>query len=211
MFWTLRNPLLNTAKISPTIIHRLLSHVFVSFAERTFAQPVPPLWEMSHAWSLIESQWGSLLTMNISFHTPGQSVAHFALLSKDIFVLLVCSAAHLHIFPRSFKQLIGGLDDVNNKQYDSDEVKAKWVHRYILGKCPCVCRGLYKSCCRRSDEHYDNISRVCIFLQFSLWIKARVNGNLTRSHPLTFLPTLPTRLKTELTEFWFGQALKLCL
>uniref|UniRef100_A0A3B4TRW3 cGMP-dependent protein kinase n=1 Tax=Seriola dumerili TaxID=41447 RepID=A0A3B4TRW3_SERDU len=26
---------------------------------------------------------------------------------------------------RSFKQLIGGLDDVNNKQYDSDEVKAK--------------------------------------------------------------------------------------
>lgn len=167
-----------------------MSHVFVSFAERTFAQPAPPLWEMSHAWSLIESQWGSLLTMNISFYTPGQSVAHFALLCKDIFVLLVCSAAHLHIFPRSFKQLIGGLDDVNNKQYDSDEVKAKWVHRYILGKCPSVCRGLCKS----------NFSRVYVFLPFSLWIKAWVNGNLTRSHPLTFLFTPPARLKTELTD-----------
>lgn len=177
-----------------------MSHIFVSFAERTFAQPVPPLWEMSHAWSLIESQWGSLLTMNISFYTLGQSVAHFALHCKDIFVLLVCSATHLHIFPRSFKQLIGGLDDVNNKQYDSDEVKAKWVHCYILGKCPCVCRGLCKSSCRRSDEQYDIISRVYVFLPFSLWIKAWVNGSPTRSHSLTFLFTPPTRLKTELTD-----------
>uniref|UniRef100_A0A671W648 cGMP-dependent protein kinase n=1 Tax=Sparus aurata TaxID=8175 RepID=A0A671W648_SPAAU len=64
----------------------------------------------------------SLTNTNLWKHS---SVAHFALLCKDIFVLLVCSAAHLHIFPRSFKQLIGGLDDVNNKQYDSDEVKAK--------------------------------------------------------------------------------------
>lgn len=40
-------------------------------------------------------------------------------------MFLVCSLTHFYILPRSFKQLIGGLDDVNNKQYDSDEVKAK--------------------------------------------------------------------------------------
>lgn len=55
---------------------------------------------------------------------------------------------------------------------------------------PSVCRGLCKS----------NFSRVYVFLPFSLWIKAWVNGNLTRSHPLTFLFTPPARLKTELTD-----------
>lgn len=98
------------------------SSVFASFAERTCAQPVTQPWEMSHAWSLTESERGSLFssfTINVSFNTD---VKVLALHSEGVFVLPVCSR------PRSFKQLIGGLDDVKNKQCESNEVKAKWVN-----------------------------------------------------------------------------------
>lgn len=36
-----------------------------------------------------------------------------------------CPHSLLSVRLRSFKQLIGGLGDANNKQCDSDEVKAK--------------------------------------------------------------------------------------
>lgn len=92
----------------------LNSRAFVSLAERTFALPVTQLWETSHVWSSIESERGSLFQPLTAFYT----VAKF--LGKGISM-----PSLIYVFPRSFKQLIGGLGDVNNKQCDSDEVKAK--------------------------------------------------------------------------------------
>lgn len=94
-------------------------HFYVPFAERTCAQPVTQPWETSRAWSSTESERESLLSsfpMNIRFNT---AVKVLALQSEGVSVLPVCSP------PRSFKQLIGGLDNVINKQCESNEVKAK--------------------------------------------------------------------------------------
>lgn len=47
-----------------------------------------------------------------------------ALLYEGAFVLRLLSYVH-SCRPRSFKQLIGGLDDVKKKQCESNEVKEK--------------------------------------------------------------------------------------
>lgn len=45
--------------------------------------------------------------------------------STGTFVLPADAETHLFVCPRSFKQLIRGLDDDNNVQPDSDEVRAE--------------------------------------------------------------------------------------
>lgn len=66
------------------------------------------------------SERGSLFDDNRFLHAIG--AGGHALSEK---APLSCPHSLVSVRLRSFKQLIGGLGDANNKQCDSDEVKAK--------------------------------------------------------------------------------------
>lgn len=57
-----------------------------------------------------------------TFHTAGERKTYFF---EVVPHARSCPHSLLSVHLRSFKQLIGGLGDANNKQCDSDEVKAK--------------------------------------------------------------------------------------
>lgn len=115
-------PLKQSSRCIKTYFMSLLCYklcFFSPFIEKMFAQPVSPPRATSHVWSLMESESASLFTVNVRWTRRRSELGLFF---KGSFVP---SASASCLCRRSFKQLIGGLEDVGSKQSDSDEVKAK--------------------------------------------------------------------------------------
>lgn len=85
----------------------------VFFQGKMYALQVWQLWEMSLALLWIESEE----TQNFYIQTIKNSITHYMFGFQY--------ASYLSLSNRSFKQLIGGLENVSNKVYESEEVKAK--------------------------------------------------------------------------------------
>lgn len=145
---------LNESAVQQTKFH-FMSHFFVSSAVRMFERRASQLWETSHVWSLIESEWESLLTMNISFYTAVESVVHFAVVLQK--AALCYLSVRLLIRTRVPGLSNSWLEDwmmsttssmtaMRSRQSESTDV-------FWTSICADVLRGLCNSCCRRLDEH----------------------------------------------------------